>query len=125
MGEKRGNYFRFSLKAFILIFGIVLFLGLINAFSSWTSPKVDDYRSGYSPLKGNITYPRIMWEFDYPNTTTNYIQNPVLIDDINNDGVMEACTAGGDAYVRCFIALNGTELFNYSVGGNPRMVAGQ
>lgn len=104
-----------------LFFIIILSVGLISSFSSWTKPAGDSRKTGYSPLKGNITYPKIMWEYVYPEGTSNYIMNIVAVDDINNDGIIEACTGAKDGYLRCFNALNGTEVWNYSIGSMAGM----
>ncbi len=54
-----------------LFFIFILSISLVSSFSSWTKAGGDFQKTGYSPFKGNITYPKIMWEYDYPDGTTN------------------------------------------------------
>ena len=115
------NWFKiFSRNKKILLIVFLSFLlfslNFILSFSSFPMTGYDYNRTSYIPLKGNIVNPQIMWEFNYPAATTNTMQNPVLVDDINNDGIMEVCSAAKDGYVRCFVALNGTSVWNYSMG---------
>jgi len=101
----------------LVLVGMFLSIAFVSAFSSWTLVGGNQYHTGHTSLRGNISNPQIMWSFEYPDETSNYFMNQVLVDDINSDGIMEACSQAKDGYVRCFNALNGTEVWNHSVPG--------
>ncbi len=106
---KRGN--------FILLISIIIFFSLsyiVTPYSSWTRTGYDLNRTHFNPGVGEITNPRIIWNYSYSASTSSYLHTPPMVDDINDDGIYEVCISAKDEYLRCFNALNGTPVWTFN-----------